>query len=172
MRQKFDNLWLVVKVACGVTMTGSPPKIRLIKVLLYLSWRPCSSHQVHLPYTPKASFLPAQHFGNWLCLLQCHYFQAAVCIMLIYILTWFKSTHLSDIIITHLLQGKTPFFLHLRRAATGVAHRRPANTPPAPPSILLDSAHTAIAFCSAMAAFCWRTESAIIRTLACVCGIL
>lgn len=65
-----------------------------------------------------------------------------MCITLIYILTWFKSTHLSDIIITHLLQGKTPFFLHLRRAATGVAHRRPANTPPALPGILIDSAHS------------------------------
>lgn len=71
-------------------------------------------------------------------------FQGAVCvyITLIYILTWFKSTPLSAIIITHLLQGSTQFFLHLRRAAAGVAHRRPANTPPALPGIQTASAYT------------------------------
>lgn len=65
-----------------------------------------------------------------------------VCITLIYILTWFKSTPLSAIIITHLVKGSTQFFLHLRRAAAGVAHWRPANTPPALPRIQTASADT------------------------------
>lgn len=135
--------------ARGVTMAGSVTKFGLVKVLLALSWRPHSSHQVHLQQAQKASFLPAQHFGNPLhslpttasfsrepCVCVC------VCITLIYILTWFKSTPLSAIIITHLLKGSTQFFLHLRRAAAGVAHRRPANTPPALPGIQTASAHT------------------------------
>lgn len=65
-----------------------------------------------------------------------------VYITLIYILTWFKSTPLSAIIITHVVKGSTQFFLHLRRAAAGVAHRRPANTPPALPGIQTTSTYT------------------------------
>lgn len=68
--------------------------------------------------------------------------QLCVCITLIYILTRFKSTPLSAIIITHLVKGSTQFFLHLRRAAAGLAHRRPANTPPALPGIQTASAYT------------------------------
>lgn len=45
-------------------MAGSITKFGLVKVLLALSCRPHSSHQVHLPQAQKASFLPAQHFGN------------------------------------------------------------------------------------------------------------
>lgn len=125
-------------------------KVFLITVLLALSWRPRSSHQAPLPQAQKASFLPAQHFGNLLYYTTHNsiIFQAAVCvcvyvcITLIYILTWFKSTPLSAIIITHLVKGSTQFFLHLRRAASGSAHRRPANTPPALPGIQTASAHT------------------------------
>lgn len=117
-----------------------------ITVLLARSWRPQSSHQIPLPQAQKASFLPAQHFGNLL-----YYntynsiiFQAAVCvcITLIYILTRFKSTPFSAIIITHLVKGSTQFFLNLRRAAAGVAYRRPANTPPALPGIQTASVYT------------------------------
>jgi len=74
------------------------------------------------------------------CAYNCVY--VCVCTALIYILTWFKSTPLSAIIITHLVKGSTQFFLHLRRAAAGVAHRRPANTPPALPGIQTASADT------------------------------
>lgn len=58
-----------------------------------------------------------------------------VCIALIYILTRFKSTPLSAMIITHLIKECAECFLHLRRAAAGVAHRRPANRPQALPGI-------------------------------------
>lgn len=82
-----------------------------------------------IPHT-TASFL------KQLCVYMC------VCIVLIYILTWYKSTLLSAIIITHLVKGSTQFFLHLRRAAAGATLRRPANTPPALPGIQTASACT------------------------------
>lgn len=119
---------------------------------LALSWRPHSSHQIPLPWAHKASFLPAQHFGNLLknstdngilfqavvCVCGC----VCVCIVFIYILTWFKSTSLSAIIITCFVKGSSQFFLHLRRAAAGFAHRHPASTPPALPGIQTASAYT------------------------------
>lgn len=117
-------------------------------VLLALFWRPHSSHQIALPEAQKAYFLPAQHFGNLLYYTTYNSIlsQAAVCIyvciVLIYILTWYKSTLLSAIIITHLVKESTQFFLHLRRAAAGATLRRPANTPPALPGIQTASACT------------------------------
>lgn len=59
-------------VGRGLKMKGSEAKNLdsvkefLIIVLQALSWRPRSSHQIPLPQTQKASFLPAQHFGNLL----------------------------------------------------------------------------------------------------------
>lgn len=131
----------------GVTMASSIAEFGLVNVLLSLSWRPNPSHQLHLPQAHKASFLPAKHFGNLLHPLPTtasfsRELSVYVCTTLIYILTRFKSTPLSAIIITHLLKGSTQFFLHLRRAAAGVARRRPANTPPALPRIQTASAYT------------------------------
>lgn len=49
-----------------------------------------------------------------------------MCTTLIYILTWFKSTPLSAIIIAHLLKGSAQFLLHLRRAAAGRSPSAPS----------------------------------------------
>lgn len=49
-----------------------------------------------------------------------------MCTTLIYILTRFKSTALSAIIITHLLKGSAQSLLHLRRAAAGSCPSAPS----------------------------------------------
>lgn len=143
--------WGCLKMACSIAKFGLSWGVThygLAGTFLEASL----SHQIPLPQAQKASFLPAQHFGNLLYYTTYNIFQAAVCIyvcvrarvciVLIYILTRFKSTPLSAIIITHLVKGSAQFFLYLRRAAAGVAHRRPANTPPALPRIQTASAYT------------------------------
>lgn len=81
----------------------------------------------------QASFLPAQHFGNLLFFARLHTtasfsreLSVRVCTTLIYILTRFKSTALSAIIITHLLKGSAQSLLHLRRAAAGSCPSAPS----------------------------------------------
>lgn len=94
-----------------------------------VSWRPNP-----LPsQAQQASFLPAEHFGNLLFFARLHTTASfsrersvRVCTTLIYILTRFKSTALSAIIITHLLKGSAQSLLHLRRAAAGSCPSAPS----------------------------------------------
>lgn len=102
-------------------MASSIPGLGLVEAsLCFLEAEPSHRRPSRLPSYLQS--ILATCFFSPACIQRHHFsreLSVRVCTTLIHILTRFKSTALSAIIITHLLKGSAQSLLHLRRAAAG-----------------------------------------------------